>query len=359
MVGYIFAVITTVFFIGLTLFTASKPSLVGENTMGYGLGLFFWGAGFVLFSLGLTIALHVRGGFDWLVQGSGTRNLLVFSAWLAVALTTFFCAVFKWEWHTDTLYPAFLHSIAIRQGQFWLPLFWLIPCFLSLPAAGPSLIPLTFIRGSFWVGMGLGAVFSLGLLVGYLRESAQAAEAEMAQRAADEDRWHRENLETIAAQKPEDPLIALLAYSNRNQPDDIRQAALAKINAHPNREAELMALLQTERGAKEVYYFLDGNPVAHPDRFVGPLNQSIGQLSTRIRADIVDSNNLQHWSFDMYGIDQLLRALDDQFPTRSADFYPSIVNLRKALNSPKPERFKDVRFSITGVVDQWLVRHKK
>jgi hypothetical protein len=359
MLAYIFAVLTTLFFIGLTLFTASKPSLVGENAMGYGLGLFFLGAGFVLTSLVLTITLNVRGGFDWVAQGGSTRTPLVFFAWLVVALTTFFCALFKWEWHSDTLYPAFLHGLAVRHGQFWIPLFWLIPCLLSLHSAGPSLIPLTALKGSFWVGMGLSAVFSGGLLVGYFRESARSAEVEMAQRAEQEDRLHRESLETIAAQKVDDPIVTLLGYSSRYQPDDVKQAALAKIKVHPNWEAELIALLQSEWRYKEVYYFLDGNAVEHPEQFVGPLNQSISQLSASIRADIKDSNNLQHWSFDMYGIDQLLRALDGQFLNRSVDFYPSIVKLQQALNTPKPERFKDVRFSITGSVDQWLAAHKK
>jgi hypothetical protein len=359
MLGYFFAVITTIFFVGLTLFTATKPSLVGDNAMGYGLGLFFLGAGFVLTSLMLTITINIRGGFDWVAQGGSTRTLLVLLAWLVVALTTFFCALFKWEWHNDTLYPTFLHGIAIRQGQFWIPLFWLVPCLLSLHSAGPSLVPLTALKGSFWVGMGLSAVFSGGLLVGYVRESVQSAEVEMAQRVEQEDRQHRENLETIAAQKVDDPIVILLSYSSRYQPDDVRQAALAKIKAHPNWEAEMVALLQNEWRYREVYYFLDGNPVDHPEPFVEPLNQSIGMLSASIRADIKDSNNLQHWSFDSYGIDQLLRALDQQFLNRGVDFYPTVVKLQQALNTPKPERFKDVRFTIIGTVNQWLATHKK
>lgn len=359
MLAYLFAVITTVFFIGLTLFTASKPPLIGDNSMGYGLGLLFWCIGFGLFSLVLTITLNVRGGFDWISQSGSTRNFLVFSAWLVVALTTFFCAVFKWEWHTDTLYPAFLHGIAIRHGQFWLPLFWLITCFLSLHSSGPTLVPLPVLKVLFGVVTGLCTVFNGGLLVGYFREAAQLAEVKMAQQTAQENHLHRQSLETVAAQKPEDPIVTLLNYSSRYQPEDVRQAALAKIKAHPNWEAELIALLPTHWRYQEVYYFLDGNPVDHPEQFVGPLNQSIDRLSASIRADIKDSNNLQHWSFDSYGIDQLLRALDQQFLNQGVDFYPSVVKLQQALNTPKPERFKNVRFSITGTVDQWLARHKK
>jgi hypothetical protein len=358
MLGYFFAVLTTIFFIGLTLFSTSKPSLVGDDAMGYGLALFFWGAGFALTSLILTIMLNVRGGFDWVAQ-EGTRTLLVLLAWLVVALTTFFCAVFKWEWSNDTLYPAFLHGVAIRRGQFWIPLFWLVPCLLSLHPAGPSLVPLTVFKGSFWVGMGLSAVFVGGLLVGYVRESVRSAEAETARQAEEQDQRHRQDLETIAAQKVDDPIVILLGYSSRYQPDDIKQAALVKIKAHPNWEAEMIALLQNEWRYREVYYFLDGNSVDHPEQFTGPLNQSIGVLSASIQTDIKDSNNLQHWTFDSYGIDRLLRALDEQFLNRGVDFYPAVVKLQQALNTPKPERFKDVRFSITGTVDQWLARHKK
>ncbi len=128
---------------------------------------------------------------------------------------------------------------------------------------------------------------------------------------------------------------------------------------HPNWEAELLDLLNDKRLYREVYYFLDGNAVTHPEQFAQPLNQSILWLAETIKTDITDSNNLQHWSFDSYQIDNLLRAIDEQFLNKGVDFYPNVVKLKQALQTPPPERFKDVRFTITGVVDSWLKKQKR
>ncbi|GAB4032600.1 hypothetical protein [Spirosoma gilvum] len=359
MFGFIFFFLTACFYIGLAMITASKPNLTGENAMGYGLGLFFIGAGFTLTSLALSITIRITGGFDWISQDTGTRTLVVLLTWLVVAVTTVFCAIFKWEWYNDTLYPEFLRWLAVRNGQIWLSLPWLVTCALSINTNWQASVSPYALKMPFWFALGVGVVYSGGLLFGYLRESAKSIEIRTAEDQEQRDRWHQQTLDEIAVQKPTDPIINLLSHSNRFRDDDVREAALAKIQAHPNWEAEILELLKDKRSYREVYYFLDGNQVEHPDQFLEPLNQSILWLAETIKGDIVDSNNLQHWSFDMYGIDRVLRAIDEQFINRGVDFYPSVVKLKQALDTPPPERFKDVRFSITGEVDRWLKSHRK
>lgn len=359
MLGFIFFFITALFYVGLALIMPSKPITGGDNSMGYGLALVFLSLGFAISSLILTIIIRSKGGFDWVSPESGTRTGLVGLAWLGVALTIFFCALFKQEWHKEGLYPPFLHWIAMGYGQLWIPLLWLIACFLSLNPDWLSTLPLQAFKIPFWVGWSITTLYSGGLLVGYVRESVQRAQARVARQLGDEKRWHQIRLDEVAAHKPGDPVINLLGYSSRSQDEDVRQAALVKIKAHPNWEADLLDLLTHKRGDKEVYYFLDGNLVDHPKLFVEPLKQSIVRLSTSIKADIEDSNNLQSWSFDMYGIDQLLRAIDDQFPGQGNDFYPDVILLQQALITSPPERFKGIHFATTDVVNEWLAKHSQ
>lgn len=360
MIGYIFFVITTLFYIGLAMLTASKPNLVGDSAMGYGLGLFFLGIGFAVSSLALTITLISKGGFVWLGNDAGIRTSIALLFWLAVALTTFFCAVFKWEWHNDdNAYPQFLRWLAVNHGQVWIPLLWMIACFLVLYANGQSGMSPNAYKIPFFAGLLITTVFSGGLVVGYLRDSAMRFDAKVASQKEEDDKWHRQNLDYIASQKPTDPIINLLSYSTRFRPEDTREAANAKIKAHPDWEAEILALLTDKRAYREVYYFLDGNKVTHSERFAEPLNQSIVWLSETIAADIEDSNNLQHWSFDSYGVGNVLRAIDDQFPGKGADFYPNVLKLRQALKTTPPERFKNVRFTVTDEVEAWLEVHRK
>jgi hypothetical protein len=359
MLGYIFFFIAALFYIGFAMFTSSRPNMSGDAAMGYGLGLVFFGLGFAASSLLLTIVILIKGGFSWLSPDSGLRTAITLLSWLFVVLTLFFCATFKWEWHTDTVYPSFLHWLAVGHGQVWIPLLWLSACLLSLNTSWQSTVPLTVFKTSFWIGFGICTLYSGGLLVGYLKDSARKQEAEIASRMEDENRWHQNNLNKIAAHKPEDPLVDILVFTSRFQPDDIKQAALAKIKAHPDWEVKLLELLQNEYYYREVYSFLDGNQVTHPEQFAAPLNQSILRMAASIQADIKDSNNLQHWSFDMYGIDRLLWAIDEQFSNQGVDYYPSIVKLKQALNTTPPERFKGVHFTIADVVDDWLRTNKK
>ena len=78
---------------------------MGENAMGYGLGLGFFGLSFAVSSLILTLCVGWKGGFNW-VSESGTRYLIVGLGWLCMTVATFACAAFKWEWHGE--FPQFL-----------------------------------------------------------------------------------------------------------------------------------------------------------------------------------------------------------------------------------------------------------
>ena len=80
-------------------------------------------------------------------------------------------------------------------------------------------------------------------------------------------------------------------------------------------------------------------------------------MASQIKKQILEANNLQHWHFETYGIERLLRAIDEQFLNRGVDFRPAVVKLREALSTKPPERFKNVRFTITPVVDKWLKKH--
>ncbi|GAB3508948.1 hypothetical protein GCM10027341_45410 [Spirosoma knui] len=361
MLGYIFFTITTLFYVGLAMLTASKPSMSGDNGMGYGLVLAFLGLGFAVSSLALTLTISARSGFQWLTTDASLRTAAALACWLFVVITIFFCAVFKWEWHStdDNTYPQFLHGIAVWHGQLWIPLLWLVACFFALNPNWQASFPPNLFKISFFAAFAVSALYSGGLALGYLRQTARDSERELAARNEQEQRWHQETLNFIATQKPEDPIINVLAHTNRFQDNDIRQAAIAKVKAHPDWESEVLALLKEQCSYREVYYFLDGNSVSRPKEFAEALNESIGWMASTIAADIRDSNNLQNWSFDMYGIDRMLRAIDEQFQGQGVNFYPNVLKLQQALNTTPPERFKGVRFTITDVVDGWLKVHKQ
>lgn len=354
---YVFFGLTMLFYIGLALLTASRPNLVGDGAMGYGLGLAFLGMGLTASSLTLTIMLLVKGNFQWLAGSSDARTALVLVAWLCTVLTTFFCAAFKWEWHESDLLPEFLHWLAINHGQIWIPLLWLLACFFSLNSQLTLSLPLNALKGIFYVGLLLSSAYSIGLVVGYLRSSVENANRISTENQQRVDYWHRQVLDEIAAHKPTDSIYGLLSQTTQVRPDDTRAAAVAKVKSHPTWEADLLALLKSEKSYREVYYFLDGNAVDHPQQFAEPLNQSIEWLAEDVKTSIAENNNLQNWTFDNHNIDNLLRAIDGPFLDKGVDFRPNVLRLKQALDTPLPEHVKGVRFTATDAVDAWLRKH--
>jgi hypothetical protein len=356
MLGYFFFGTTCLIIIGFTLFNTSKPNLTGDSAMGYGLGLAFFGLVFTISSLVLTLCVGWKGGFNWVSDQNTTRYLIVGLGWLSMAVATFACAAFKWEWHQGE-FPQFLHSLAKSNGQTWIPLLMLVPYFILLnPELRANISPIVY-KMPLIIGFALTFIMSMAILFGWLRASAQQQKVQIEQRSEDNKRRHGDHLKFIAEQKPTDGILNILALAGRFHDKDVRDAAVAKIKSHPNWEGELIELLNNDYYFSQVYSFIDGNKVEHPEQFLEPLNNSILLMAKDIQKNIKDSNNLQDWHFEHFSIERLFRAIDEQFSNKGMDFRPAVYKLKEALATPKPERFKNVRFTVTPVVKHWLETH--
>lgn len=356
MLGYFFFGLTCLIVIGFTIFSASKPSLVGENAMGYGLGLAFFGLAFAISSLILTLCVGWKNGFDWVSDQSFNRNILVGLGWLCVAAATFACAAFKWEWHAGE-FPEFLRWLAKSNGQTWLPLLMLVPYFFLLNAETRASVSPNMYKIPLIIGFTLSVIISAGLLFGWVRISAQKQTAVLESRNEREIAIRTDHLQTIANHKITDNIIYLMALTGRFHDEDIRAAAVAKVKEKPDWEDKLIELLENKNHYAQAYTFLDGNKVEHPEKFLKPLNNSILLMADEIQKSITDSNNLQDWHFEHLGIERLFRAIDEQFSNKGIDFRPAVVKLHEALNTTPPERFKNVRFKVTPIVKNWLKTH--
>ena len=355
MLGYFFLFLSGLLWAAFVRFNASSS----PANLGYVWLAVFSLLGFVAASLVLTILVLVQGGFGWVGPGTGLRVPAVLLAWLGVVVATGCCAWFKWDHRTNTSYPGFVDGLAEYGGQWWIPLLWLVACFLALDPGRASGLPVGVARLPFWLALGLGTVYGVGLLTGYVRGSVRASRVEAIRYADEAYRNHQRTLKFIEKQGKGCPLLDLLVYTGRYHEEDVRQAALARIKARPDWEAQLLGLLQNRKTAYQVYTFLDGNRLDHPERLAAPLNESIARLAETIRAYIEESNNLQRWTFDHYNIDRMLRAINEQFADLGVDFYPNVLKLQQALNTPPPARFKGVRFDARHAVASWLKRHRK
>ena len=208
------------------------------------------------------------------------------------------------------------------------------------------------------IGFIVSFVINMGVLFGWFKISAQQQQAQIEYDQNREKRLHDENLAIIARHPPTDPILNIIVLTERFQADTVRTAAFAKIKEKSNWEKELLEYLDDENAYTLIYAFLDGNKVDKPEMFLEPLNRNILRHADTIEKHIKNASDLQDWHFENYAIDRLLSAIDEQFLNKGMDFRPAVLKLQEALKTTPPERFKDVRFEVTPVVNDWLKRHK-
>ena len=358
MIGYMLLALTSLFYAGLVALNISKPSTTGSNAMGYGLGMAFLGMGLAISSLLLTLNIGGKGGFNWVANQAPNRTLLVGLGWLTMVIASFACALFKWEWHEGE-FPQYLRWLSLQNAFIWMPLLMLIPYFFLLDAESKMGVSAHVYKWPLLAGFIVASVVCSGLLFGWVKASARKQAATIERRLNEGDQLKKEHLDFIESQKPEDSILNILALTGRFHDDEVRTAAIAKVKSHPDWEAQLLTLLENKYYHTEVYTFIGGNKVEHPELFLKPLNHSILRLATEVQNRIKGSNDLQERHFDHFSINRLLRAIDEQFSGKGMDFRPAVVQLQVALRTTPPERFKNVRFTVTPTVDNWLKKHSK
>jgi hypothetical protein len=355
MFGYFFWGLALLFYIGLALLDVLKP-LSGQNNMGYELtAVFFW-LGFTISSLVLTFCVAGKGGFDWVLTAGVTRNFLLGIGWVSVGITTFFCTAFQGELHKGEL-PFVLRLLPASHGQIWIPLLMLVPYFFLLNVETRANVSSNVYKTPLILCFALCFSYLTGLCFMLLRDAAQGQIAKTERMTKQNENLHDEHLSFIAAQKTTDGVLSIIALTGRFHDADVRLAAVAKIKSFPDWEDKLIELLNNDYYHSQVYTFMDGNKVEHPEKFLQPLNQRILWMANDIRKQIKAGNNLQDWHFDALGIECLLYAIDEQFANKGMDFRPAVLTLQEALQTSSPKQPKNVRFTVTPIVNHWLKKH--
>ena len=356
MLGNILLVIIVLCLFGLLSLTAS-PIPSGDRGMGASILLLLCGVSFLVFTGLLTWNLGHTNRFDWVSSPGIQRNGILLIGWLAFGAATVASALFKIEWHQGE-FPQFLRWLSQAHAALWLPFLMLVPAFILLNFERQAGYAPGYIKTPMMTGFMLSILMGLGLLFGYIRAKKQQQAANIEYEKSRDDQQHENHMTWIAEQKPTDPIVNILSLTGRYHDSDVRDSAVAKVLSHPDWEAQLIYLLSETEFDTEAYQFIDGNQVEHPELFVEPINVSIRRIAGEIKNRIKDANDLQDRHFDHFGLDRLFRAIDEQFTLPGANFAPAVKELQKALNTPRPEQFKDVEFNVTPIVDDWLEKHK-
>ena len=357
MLGNILLVFLTLALIALIQLTSS-PAPGGDRGVGYAFAMILYGGALALFSGLLAWYAGKSGLFNWAPLPHPGRNWFIFAGWLAFFFSVAFSAMFRSEWHPGEL-PQVLKWLADAYASVWLPLLVLLPLAVLINSEKQAAAPELWVKIPFLIGMGICTLIGLALLFGWFRASARQSADRIEYQQQRDESIHQQHLADIAAFQPSDPLVNILSLTGRYHDPEVRNAAIEKVKSRPDWEAELIRLLNETEWQSQVYQFIDGNEVPHPELFVEPINRSIRRCAEEIRRRITGANDLQDWHFEHFSIERVLRAIDEQFSkVPGADFRPAVRELRAALDTPKPERFNKVQFTTTQIVDDWLKKNR-
>jgi hypothetical protein len=346
MLGNILLVLTALLLIGLlSSTTSSSPG--GDAGVGRAYAIFFCFTGFALSSGLLTFNLVWNNCFDWVQIPGSLRNLLVFGGWIAFVTAMLLCQRLLMGGYGDGT-PQFISWLSKAKAGYWLPLLMLVPAFMLLNFERQSGHIPDFVKIPMMVGFLLSVLMCMGYLFGLLRSAVQLRAAKIEDEKNEPARQREEDLELITMQTVRDPITIVLPLTGRTQDSTVRAAAVAKIIARPDWEAELIVLLGNWAWDTKVFAFIDGNQVEHPALFIEPINRTIlrfaDELKDHLRRDV--------------DIELICRVLEEHFKANSAIFRPSMLQLQKTLevraaSNHKEEANKKYRMAIKN----WLDSH--
>ncbi len=326
----------------------------GDRAMAQGWYLILLGLIFVLVTSLLFLAMARRGSFHWMSDNASLRTLYIFLFWLTYVLTVFFGFMFAVEWHSDSAYPHFLNWLSLAYIFSWIPALVLISFFTLIQSSIVYEISNLFTRYSLYFSIGICALYSGGLLFGFIADKVQSQQIRMKNDAEEEDRFQLQALETIKNYSSSQNITELLSYSFVGRPLIIREAALKKIKERPNWEEEILEVLKDRNNYMESYYFLSGNKVDHPELFKADLNKSIISLTVDVGEYLKESNNIQYWTLDHFQIGRMLEAIDYQFSSDKSVFLPNILKLKESIVKNTPNESKKIKFTALIDIDLWL-----
>ncbi len=313
---------------------------------------------FILSTAILMIMMTRKGCFNWVSESDARRNLFVILFCIVYSVSVFFSGIFKTEWHEDGSFPMLLRYLSLAHVYLWIPLCVMIPFFFLIKSGADVGMDFIYIKYPLYAGILLSGFYSGLTLYGWMVDRMKTERIVEQAKQETEDRYHRENLETISRITPDQSINELLNYAYAGRPNDIHEAALNKIKERPDWENQVLSVLKDRQQYTEAFYFLSGNDVLDKEKFKDPLKQTIVFLSIDVGEFLKESNNFQDWILDHFKIHLMLEALDYHFKSECTHFSSEVMMLKKSIQSNTPPEAAKIKFSAIRAIDLWLKKNK-
>lgn len=347
-IGNLLLAISTLVIIGLNTGKLAKAPPGGDAAVGYGWSLIILNLIFIGLMILVTLIIGFKGGFEWVSTKKSSRFLIVTIVLLTALATSALSSFFR---HEAGPVPALLR-IYSSFAPILIPSIMIIAGFILLNTPIRNSVPLALYKWPLMIVAFLGVTGSISAIIGFINESARNQAAIRKDNQDFVDNNHLRILADIDSNDVMKNLVFILVFTGDNQPDDIRNKAVAKVKSNPNWEQELIRLLQTD-WAPEPLQFLSSNDVDHPELFLEPVRIGIENQARIMRETIRRSSHPSHFYQGqfMWEIDRVLRTVD-RFKGKGVDYLPAVKEVRAAFDERSP--YDKPNWNSRQVVDKWL-----
>lgn len=330
----------------------SKPVPGGDAGVGYAWGIIILNLGFVICMGIVALIIGYKGGFEWVAAAKSTRTLYTTVSIIAILLFAGLAGLLEGE-----------SKHFGGPARYILPFFYLLIPILMIVISVILLndtlragIPLAVYK---WPSIFVAIVSLIGLaslLLAQVASSAKNQAAMMEYRLKSEDENHVRILGEIDSCNVNTNMGAILVFTGDNQPENIQNAAVAKIKTNPEWEKELLRYLDTEY-APEVFQFLASNDVDHPSIFEQPLQKGVFTMAHLFRERIRRCSHPSHFYAGMFTWDteRVIRAVD-KFQSKEIDYLPAMKELRASMD--EPSGYDKPKFTAAEMLDKWIKAHQ-
>ncbi len=338
---YIFFILTILFYVCLIFF----PPTAAQNDIVTGFLVFaFYGIGF-LSSAALTILLVKRGGLDWVSPSESTRNIIVGIGWISMTVATLLSIDLASSTEPQSLRYLF-QLLARSKSVLWLPLLMILPYFFLLNANIRASVPEALYKIPLIAGFAISIFMVLGLVFTGLKKKEPVDKSKISV---------ERNIEKINNSTREQ----VWDFTSRNMDEKVRKYALEITKQDINWEQNMISQLTGNNRYSGVYAYLDGNSPDHPELFIDPIKNNIGEIAIQISLTIQGKNSRDESFLSHHlNVDRLCRVLNDHFKDSSIVFKPNMLEVQKALDTAPLDRYSDIRDKYRLAVEQWLSSNK-
>jgi hypothetical protein len=347
-IGNILLVLASLVVLALNTGSLAKAPPQNDGAVGWGWSIIILNLILIGLIILASLIIGAKGGFEWVSAKKSSRFTLVAIGLLAALFTSALSSFFRYE---PGPVPVLIKAYS-SFAPLVIPGLMIFAGFIILNSGIRETVPATVYKWPLVLVAVLGITGTASALIGFMGESARNKVAVMKDRENFENENDRRILQDIDSTDIQKNLVMILVFTGDNQPDEIRNKAVAKVKTHPDWQGELIRLLQTD-WAPEPLQFLASNEVDDPSLFLEPVRIGVMNQARLIRESISRTShpsNLYEGQFT-WEVERALRTVD-RFKGKGVDYITAVKELRDAFNEPSD--FEKPKFRCIKMLDDWI-----